>query len=135
MNENTLPEKKTKIVCTIGPASRSEDVLKELITAGMNIARINFAHSDAETHRTSIRLIRAAAAEVGRRVAIMGDLPGPKMRIGAIEPDPIMLERDQPFVLAAGDFVGNAERASMKFEGLAKAVKPGDRIFINDGLI
>jgi pyruvate kinase len=65
----------------------------------------------------------------------MGDLPGPKMRIGAIEPDPIMLERDQPFILATGDFVGNGERASMKFEGLAKAVKPGDRIFINDGLI
>jgi len=135
MSETTLPDKKTKIVCTIGPASQTEDVLKELIAAGMNIARINFAHGDAETHRTSIRLIRAAAAEVGRRVAIMGDLPGPKMRIGAIEPDPIMLERDQPFVLATGDFVGNAERASMKFEGLAKAVRPGDRIFINDGLI
>jgi pyruvate kinase len=135
MTEKSLPDKKTKIVCTIGPASRSAEVLKELIQAGMNIARINFAHADAETHRESIRLVRAAAEETGRRVAIMGDLPGPKMRIGEIDPEPIFLERDQPFILESGDFVGDEKHASMKFEGLAKAVKKGDRIFINDGLI
>jgi pyruvate kinase len=135
MTETSLPDKKTKIVCTIGPASRSAEVLKELILAGMNIARINFAHADAETHRESARLVRAAAQETGRRVAIMGDLPGPKMRIGEIDPESIFLERDQPFILESGDFVGDAQHASMKFEGLANAVKKGDRIFINDGLI
>ncbi|MFL7839074.1 MAG: pyruvate kinase [Candidatus Promineifilaceae bacterium] len=135
MTANSLPDKKTKIVCTIGPASRSAEVLRELILAGMNIARINFAHADAETHRESIRLVRAAAEETGRRVAIMGDMPGPKMRIGEINPEPIFLERDQPFTLESGEFVGDANHASMKFEGLAKAVKKGDRIFINDGLI
>jgi pyruvate kinase len=135
MTEKSLPDKKTKIVCTIGPASRSPQVLKDMILAGMNIARINFAHADADTHRESIRLIRAATAETGQRVAIMGDLPGPKMRIGEIVPEPTFLERDQPFILESGEFVGNAGHASMKFDGLAKAVKAGDRIFINDGLI
>ncbi|MFN2135014.1 MAG: pyruvate kinase [Candidatus Promineifilaceae bacterium] len=135
MSADSLPDKKTKIVCTIGPASQSREVLKELILAGMTIARINFAHGDAETHRQVIEDIRVTAAETDRRVAIMGDLPGPKMRIGAIEPDPLYLERDQPFTLAVGDFVGNAERASLAFEGLPKAVKPGDQIFINDGFI
>ena len=135
MTTKSLPDKKTKIVCTIGPASRSPQVLKDLILAGMNIARINFAHADAGIHRESIRLIRAAAAETGQRVSIMGDLPGPKMRIGEIVPEPTYLERDQPFILESGEFVGNAGHASMKFYGLAKAVKAGDRIFINDGLI
>jgi pyruvate kinase len=135
MSDNTLPDKKTKIVCTIGPASSSLEVLKALILAGMNIARINFAHGDADTHREVIGRIRTAVAETGQRVAIMGDLPGPKMRIGEIEPDPLILERDQPFTLAHGDFTGDATRASMKFDGLAKAVSPGDKIFVNDGLI
>ncbi len=135
MSAKSLPDKKTKIVCTIGPASRSPEVLKELIEAGMNIARINFAHGDADSHREVIRDIRAASQETGRRVTIMGDLPGPKMRIGAVDPEPTFLKRDQPFILESGDFTGNAQRASMKFEGLAKAVKPDDRIFINDGLI
>ncbi len=135
MTTKSLPDKKTKIVCTIGPASQSPQVLKEMILTGMNIARINFAHGDEEAHRQVIRDIRAAAQETGHRVAIMGDLPGPKMRIGEIAPDPLILEPGQPFTLAAGSFLGSAERASMKFDGLPKAVKPGDRIFINDGLI
>jgi pyruvate kinase len=131
----TLPDKKTKIVCTIGPASQSPEVLRALILAGMNIVRINFAHGDEETHRRVIRYIRAVANETGRRVAIMGDLPGPKMRIGAIDPDPLVLERGQPFTLVAGDFIGDATRASITFDGLAKAVKAGDQIFINDGFV
>jgi pyruvate kinase len=129
-----LPDKKTKIVCTIGPASQSLEVLRELVLAGMNIARINFAHGNPDTHRQVIQHIRTVAKESGRRVAIMGDLPGPKMRIGAIEPDPLLLERGQAFTLAAGEFTGDATRASITFDGLAKAVKPDDLIFINDGL-
>ncbi|UCG24641.1 MAG: pyruvate kinase [Chloroflexota bacterium] len=135
MGVDSLPDKKTKIVCTIGPASQSPAILKELILAGMNIARINFAHGDVDAHRRVITLIRAAAEETGRRVAIMGDLPGPKMRIGIIQPDPLILERGQPFTLAAGEFTGDAQCASITFDGLAKAVKPDDRIFINDGFV
>jgi pyruvate kinase len=135
MTAKSLPDKKTKIVCTIGPASQSLEVIRELIDAGMNIARINFSHGDHDTHREVIRHIRAAVQESGQRVAIMGDLPGPKMRIGVIDPEPIMLERGQTFILEAGDFVGDARRVPVKFAGLARAVKPGDRIFMNDGFI
>ena len=135
MTANSLPDKKTKIVCTIGPASQSLEVIRDLIGAGMNIARINFSHGDPETHREVIRHIRAAVQETGQRVAIMGDLPGPKMRIGVIDPEPIMLERGHTIILEAGDFIGNAQRVPVKFDGLAKAVKPGDKIFMNDGFI
>ncbi len=130
-----VPDKKTKIVCTIGPASQSPEVLKELVLAGMNIARINFAHGNPDTHRQVIRHIRMVAEETDQRVAIMGDLPGPKIRIGAIEPDPLILKRGQSFSLMAGDFTGDATRASVTFDGLARAVKPDDRIFINDGMV
>jgi pyruvate kinase len=101
----------------------------------MNIARINFAHGTPDTHRQVIQHIRKVAEETGQRVTIMGDLPGPKMRIGAIKPDPLILERGQPFTLVVGEFTGDATRASITFEGLCQAVKPDDRIFINDGVI
>jgi pyruvate kinase len=130
-----VPDKKTKIVCTIGPASQSPEVLRELVVAGMNIARINFAHGNRDTHRQVIRHIRMVAEETGQRVAIMGDLPGPKMRIGSIEPDPLFLERGQSFTLMAGVFAGDANRVSVTFDGLAKAVKANDLIFINDGVV
>ena len=135
MDSKALPVKKTKIVCTIGPACETPDILEQMIDSGMNIARLNFAHGDFESHRQVIKKIRAAAKKRGRRVAIMGDLPGPKMRIGHIDPEPLLLERGQTFTLQAGDFVGDAQRASMRFAGLAKAVKTGDKIFINDGYI
>jgi pyruvate kinase len=130
-----LSDKKTKIVATIGPASESRAVLDQLIANGMNVARINFSHGDLADHRGVIANVRAAAAAAGQRVAIMGDLPGPKMRIGKLEREPIQLERGQPFIIEVGDFVGNAERVSMPFAGLPQAVKPGDAIYINDGYI
>lgn len=130
-----LPTKKTRIVCTIGPASNSVAVLVELIRSGMNIARINFAHGDLDSHRETIANVRAAAREAGQRVALFGDLPGPKMRIGLLEEEPIELEAGQAFILQTDEIVGNQERVSMDFAGLATAVKPGDRIFMNDGYI
>jgi pyruvate kinase len=130
-----LPSKKTKIVCTIGPASQAQDVLEELIRAGMNIARINFAHGDFESHRQIIANVRAAAKAVGQRVALFGDLPGPKMRIGRLAEEPIELDIGQKFVLQTEAIVGNRERVSMDFTGLPRAVHVGDRIYINDGYI
>ena len=135
MNQKTLPQKKTKIVCTIGPASQSQDVLKQMINSGMNIARINFAHGDLKNHVLTIRNVRAAATAVGRRVAIFGDLPGPKMRIGKLAEEPIELERGQPFCLQTEEIIGDHERVSMDFAGLPRVVKPGDRIYMNDGYI
>jgi pyruvate kinase len=130
-----LPAHKTKIVATIGPASESPEMLERLIRAGLSVARLNFSHGDFTGHADRITRIRAAEKATGRRVAIMADLPGPKMRVGKIEPEPILLQAGQAFTLTAEDVVGNAQRVSMSFERLPKVVKPGDRLFLNDGLI
>ena len=92
MNLAALPNHKTKIVATIGPASDSPAMLERLLLAGMNIARLNFSHGDFPSHATNIERIRAAERATGRRVAIMADLPGPKMRIGQLDPEPIELK-------------------------------------------
>jgi pyruvate kinase len=113
-----LPAHKTKIVATIGPASESPGMLVRLIRAGVNVARLNFSHGDFSHHGELIRRIRGAARETGRRVAIMADLPGPKMRIGKIDPEPIQLSPGNQFTLTNEDIVGNARRVSMSFEAL-----------------
>jgi len=130
-----LPNHKTKIVATIGPASESPEMLERLIRAGLNVARLNFSHGDFTGHAERIARIRAAEKATGRRVAIMADLPGPKMRLGKIEPEPIQLRPGESFTLTSEDIVGNSQRVSMSFERLPQVVKPGDRLFLNDGLV
>jgi pyruvate kinase len=130
-----LPEHKTKIVATIGPASESPEMLARLIRAGVNVARLNFSHGDFAHHAEVIRRIRAAARETGRRVAIMADLPGPKMRLGKINPDPVQLTAGERFTLTTENITGNAQRTSMSFERLPRVVRPGNRVFLNDGLV
>jgi pyruvate kinase len=103
--------------------------------AGMNIARINFAHGDFEEHRQTIANVRAAAASTGQRVTIMGDLPGPKIRIGKLAEKEIVLQRGQSFILQGEETIGTQQRASISLPDLAKVVNPGDEIFINDGFI
>src|ERR1051325_5945484 len=95
----TLPAHKTKIVATIGPASESQEMLEKLIRAGLNIARLNFSHGDCSKHAEVVKRIREASRTTGRRVAIMADLPGPKMRLGKIDPEPIQLVPGDHFVL------------------------------------
>ncbi len=131
----TLPDHKTKIVATIGPASESPEMLERLIHAGLDIARLNFSHGDFTGHAERIRSIRAAARAAGRRVAILADLPGPKMRLGTIDPGPIQLAPGDRFTLTTQEVVGNAERVSMSFAQLPQVVKPGNRLFLNDGLV
>ena len=106
-----LPGHKTKIVATIGPASESPDMLARLIRAGLDVARLNFSHGSPAKHAEVIQGVRGAARETGRRVAIMADLPGPKLRLGKIDPEPIQLLPGAHFTLASEDIVGNAERA------------------------
>ncbi|MEY6432308.1 pyruvate kinase [Thioalkalicoccus limnaeus] len=130
-----FPSNKTKIVATIGPASEDPEVLREMILAGLNVARLNFSHGDEDYHSRLIGRIRAAANEVGRRVAIMGDLPGPKMRIGDLAEEPIELNRDATIRLTTDEVSGSSERVSVSFPGLPAAVRPGDRLFLNDGFI
>ena len=130
-----LPGHKTKIVATLGPASESPEMLTRLIRAGMDVARLNFSHGNPSKHAEIIPRIRDAARETGRRVAIMADLPGPKLRLGKIDPEPIQLLPDAHFTLTSEDVVGDVQRASTSFEQLPHVVKPGDRIFLNDGLV
>jgi pyruvate kinase len=130
-----LPTHHTRIVATIGPASDSPDTLVRLIAAGVNITRLNFSHGSFEEHATRIERIRAAADLAGKPVAILADLPGPKMRLGMIAPEPIQLAADAPFTLTTEDITGDATRASTTFKELPAVVKPGDRLFLNDGLI
>jgi pyruvate kinase len=130
-----LPNHKTKIVATIGPASESPEMLERLIRAGLNVARLNFSHGDFTGHADRIARIRAAERATGRRVAIMADLPGPKMRIGVIKPEPIHLLPGDIFTLTTDNIEGNAQRVSMSFDRLPQVVKPGNRLFLNDGLV
>lgn len=126
---------KTKIVGTIGPASESPEMLEQLIRAGLDIARLNFSHGDFSGHAEVIGRIRTAAARVGRNVSIMADLPGPKMRLGKIEPEPIQLVAGAEFILTSEDVTGDSRRCSMSFEPLPRVVKSGDKLFLNDGLV
>ncbi|MBN2809472.1 MAG: pyruvate kinase [Deltaproteobacteria bacterium] len=126
---------KTKIVCTIGPASDSPEMLSRMMLAGMNIARINFSHGDFSGHGRVIGRIRQAAEAVGRRVAILADLPGPKIRLGQIAGEPVMLRPGEPFILTTQEIEGSDRRAFVSLTSLPQVVKKGDIIFINDGLI
>jgi pyruvate kinase len=130
-----LPSHKTKIVATIGPASESPEMLVRLIRAGLNVARLNFSHGDFESHGEVIRRVREAAKVAGRRVAIMADLPGPKMRLGKIEPGPIQLLPGDRFTLTNENIIGDQSRVSMTFEPLPRVVQPGNRLFLNDGTV
>ena len=130
-----LPANKTKIVATIGPASSSPPLLEQMIRAGMNVARLNFSHGEFGTHQQNIESIRAAAKAAGRPVAIMADLSGPKMRIGNLGVERILLQAGERFTLTADDIVGDQHRASVSFARLPKVVKRGDTLSLNDGYI
>ncbi|ADW19383.1 pyruvate kinase [Desulfobulbus propionicus DSM 2032] len=134
-NTPILPACKTKLVCTIGPASDSPEMLEKMLEAGMNIARLNFSHGDFRVHGEVIRRIRQAAERVSRPVAIMADLPGPKIRIGTLAVEPVELVIGDCFTLTTEEVAGNRSMVSVTLKELPQAVRPGDVLFINDGLI
>ena len=127
--------RRTKIVCTIGPTSSSEKVLKALIQAGMNVARLNFSHGDYVFHSRIIRIIRRLERQLGTPVAILQDLPGPKIRIGAIAGDRVRLLTNRQFTLTTKKIVGSEAGVSVAFPGLTRVVEKGDRILLGDGEI
>ena len=135
MAPHALPDHKTRIVATIGPASAAPEVMDGLLRAGMDVARMNFSHGDFAGHARVIADLRAAAERTGRRLAIMADLPGPKMRIGTIAGEPVELRRGEPFTLTTRAVDGDATGASVSFERLPEVVRPGIALFLNDGLI
>ena len=129
----------TKIVATIGPASTDFDILVKMIRAGVDVVRLNFSHGKAQDHIDRAALIRRAAEECGREVAIMADMQGPKIRVGKFEEGKIFLTNGDRFILDAkwGDDgeLGNQERVGLDYKALPRDVKPGDRLLLNDGLI
>src|SRR5882672_2883765 len=123
------------IVCTIGPASRSPEVLRGLVDAGMNVARINFAHGTEPEHRESVGLIRAASGEAGRPVAILQDLAGPKIRLGELVPATVNLETGARIALACGAQKGDATHLPVPDDYLAAEARPGAPILLGDGAV
>lgn len=127
--------RRTKIVCTIGPASEEASVLRGMIQAGMDVARINFSHGTRAQHAEWVSRIRGIASELGRTVAILGDLCGPKLRTGPLSKSPIVLNAGDSFTLTTEPVAGDWRRVSVSFPGLPDAVKPGETILLNDGAI
>lgn len=127
--------KRTKIVCTIGPASNTEIMIEKLIRAGMNVARLNFSHGTHEEHGEMIRIIRMVSARLQVPVAVLQDIAGPKIRIGTIENGPVILQPGSLFTLTSQDVPGNQERVSVNFKELPTFVQRGDSLLLADGML
>jgi pyruvate kinase len=126
----------SKIVCTIGPASRSSRMVDRLLRAGMDVARLNFSHGSHANHAESIAMLRAAAAHMHKPIAILADLQGPKVRTGPLAGSaPVMLRTGQRFVITTARILGDSTRVSTVFKPLPHEVHRGDRILLSDGLI
>src|SRR5215210_2746501 len=128
--------RRTKIVATIGPASRSPEVLVRMIEAGMDVARLNFSHGSAEEHAETAQRVRDAADRAGRQVAILQDLPGPKLRIGPLVGEVAELRPGDIVVFESGvTGEGDGRRMTVAWAGLAEAVGPGDVLYLADGSV
>ncbi len=126
---------RTKVVCTIGPASQSREMLVRLIRAGMDVARINMSHGAQELHAENIRNIRAVANSEGKAVAILADLQGPKLRVGQMPPEGVLLQNGAHVSLTIDDVPATAALVPVQFKRLPLAVAIGDRIMLDDGLL
>lgn len=127
--------RKTKIICTLGPASESEEVLREMIKAGMNVARLNFSHGTHEEHQKKLDLVKRLRAEMNVPLATLLDTKGPEIRLGQLKDGKAELEDGDIFTLTTEDILGDKTRASISFKDLTRDVTEGDTILIDDGLI
>lgn len=126
--------KKTKIVCTMGPATDSDDILRELALNGLNVCRFNFSHGSHEEHRERMNRTKRIREELSLPIAILLDTKGPEIRTGEFS-EPVVLEEGEKFVITMEDCIGDKNRCSVSYKGMAKDVKPGDTILIDDGLV
>ena len=127
--------RRAKIVCTLGPAVESPEKVRELIAAGMNMARLNLSHGGYEEHQSRLDQVRAAAAEAGVPIAILVDLQGPKIRLARFKDGPHDLARGDIFTITTDDIEGTKDRVGTTYKGLPGDCKPGDRILIDDGKV
>ena len=127
--------KKTKIICTLGPASESEEVLTKMVEAGMNVARLNFSHGTHDEHLKKMNTIKKVRDKLQVPLPIMLDTKGPEFRIGTFKDGKIMLHDGDQFTFTTDDIVGDQNRVSVSFKGMCEQMKPGDKILLNNGLI
>src|SRR5512137_2255596 len=127
--------RKTKIVCTLGPATSSEEMLRKLISAGMDVARLNLSHGTHEEHSARIKQLRRAAESVGKVIGILGDLQGPKIRLGDFPNGAVTLKTGQKFTLTSEEVPGSHERSMVTYPNLAAEVKEGEIILLADGAL
>jgi pyruvate kinase len=127
--------RRAKIVCTMGPAVESPEKVRELIAAGMNMARLNLSHGGYEEHQSRLDEVRAAAKEAGKPVAILVDLQGPKIRLARFKSGPHDLSRGDIFTITTDEVEGTKDRVGTTYKGLPGDCKPGDRILIDDGKV
>jgi len=133
--KGVLVLRKTKIVCTIGPASDDLKILKGLLLSGMNVARLNFSHGTHEEHARRIAMIRRAAEETEKNVALMLDTKGPEIRLGFFKEEPVYLEQGARVTLTTEVIKGDRERIPVTYGGLPGDIRKGDTILLDDGLI
>src|SRR3954447_3778999 len=126
--------RRTKIITTLGPASWEPAMIERLIEAGADVFRLNFSHADRDRHARTIEDVRGAAERAGREVAILGDLPGPKLRIGELRGDFAELETGTHVKLSPGEFEGDSETIPVDWPGLS-SLRPDEHVFLADGAI
>ena len=127
--------RKTKIVCTLGPATNDQEIIKEVVEAGMDVARMNFSHGDHAEHKQRIEMVKEAEKETDKNVGLMLDTKGPEIRTGEMKGDKIQLETDSELVVTKEDVEGTTEMISVSYKDLAQDMEVGNRILIDDGLI
>ena len=127
--------RKTKVICTIGPACEDANVLSGMCYAGMNVARLNFSHGSHEEHQKKIDLIKATREKLDMPIAIMLDTKGPEYRIGTFENGRIKLDDGDSFIFTTDDVVGNEKRVSVNYDKLMENLNVGDIILVNNGLV
>lgn len=136
LRTSTAQRRRAKIVCTIGPASESEQAMRDLMLAGMDVARLNFSHGTHDEHRQRIHRLRAVAADLGKTICLLQDLQGPKIRTGRLKDHlPVTLAAAQMVTITADGEPGTAERITTTYHNLANDVRPGERILLSDGKI
>ncbi len=134
LNRNFFDRRHTKIIGTLGPASSSYEVQKQLIEAGLNVARLNFSHGDHETHARNIESIRRASRELGRPVALLQDLQGPKIRVGRLVGGQMEIKTGEYYKLRFGIEQDDPMVIPIDYRGLVHDVKIGQRVMMDDGL-
>lgn len=129
--------RKTKIICTLGPASGKVEIIEQMIKSGMDIARLNFSHGSYEQHKKYFNILRKVSNNLHTYIGILQDLQGPKIRIGKFAPvtKTIILEQEQRFILTTENYPGNKNKVSVDYNNLHKYIYPNDRIFLDDGKI